>query len=168
MKTTKALAALSLGFVLMIAAVPAKADSSATVGDFIVRLAKTKNLNSADPTIARDSLAAVGVRIPADLASTQPLTEGDVSRMARLAGLSVTTSRPDQSFSRLQVDRFFTSFQSELSRIESVGASARDDNPGNGSGPGNGNGGPPFDPFAKGQGKKKGKAKQPQTETQPI
>jgi len=177
MKTTKALGALSLGFVLLLGAASAvEADTGASVGDFIVQLAKVKNLNSADPAIARDALAVVGVRVPSDLDATRPLTEGDVSRIARSAGVRVTTSRPDQPFSRLQVERFFTSFQGELSRVDADGTVSRScdptvedcDNPGNGSGPGNGNGGPPFDPFSKGQGQKKGKGKQPLTQVEPF
>jgi len=162
MKTTKALGALGLACMMLLVAAPTRADSTTDVGDFIVALAKAKNLNSADPRVAQDSLAAVGVRIPADLDLDKRLTEGDVASLARLAGLRVNTSRPDAAFTEMQLGRFFDSFGGEL------GANTRGDNPGNGSGPGNGNGGPPFDPFAKGQGKKKGKAKQPQTETEPI
>jgi hypothetical protein len=162
MKTTKALGALALLCAMVVAGAPSQADSTTDVGDFIVRLATAKNLNSADPQIARDSLAAIGVRLPSDLDLEKSLTEGDVATISRLAGLRVTTSRPDAEFSDAQLRDFFDSFGAELGATGAEG-----DNPGQGSGPGNGNGGPPFDPFTKGQGKKKGKGKQPVTETEP-
>ena len=114
-------------------------------------------------------LRTAGVRLPGDLNLDAPLTEGDVTRIATTAGLNVRTSQPDRSFGRMQVERFFASFSTELNNDPS--GLVRDDdgpeNPGQGSGPGNGNGGPPFDPFSKGKGKHKGKAKQHQTPEEP-
>jgi hypothetical protein len=162
MKTTKALALMVLGAALLLAAsAPVQASSTARVGDFVVQLARVKSLNSADPYIAADALAAVGVRLPADLDLDKRLTEGDVVSISRMVGLRVTTSRPGQQFDSSQLERFFSSFGGEL-------RAADGENPGQGSGPGNGNDGPPFDPFTKGQGKAKGKAKRPESPTEPF
>jgi hypothetical protein len=149
-------------------ATPALAANQATVGDFIIELAKAKRLNAADSRIAVDSLSAVGVRLPADVALNERLTEGEVARISRFAGLAVATSRPDAPFSRLQVERFFASFSGELSQ---TGATTRACDPAveNCDNPGNPDPDPqaPFDPFAKGKGKKKGKAKVARTPTEP-
>lgn len=153
-------------------AVPATA-SDTTVGDFVVKLAETKNLRAADSRAAVEALRTLGVRLPSDLDLDAALTEGDVTKIAAVTGLNVRTSRPDRAFGRLQVERFFASFSDELDtaslRHEGGPCEGGIDcpNPGEGGGPGNGNGGPPFDPFSKGKGKHKGKAKQHQTPSEP-
>jgi hypothetical protein len=143
-------------------AVPAFA-KDATVGDFVIELAKAKHVSASDSQDAADSLSAVGVRLPGDLQMDARLTEGDVARISRFAGLSVTTSRPDEPFNRLQVDRFFTSFQGELAQTTQSGATVREENPGNPDADPQA----PFDPYAKGKGKKKGKAKGGRTPSEP-
>ncbi len=165
-------------FVIAAVAAPALA-AEATVGRFIQELAKVKNLNATDPAIAADSLRGVGVRLPAKLEFDKKLTERDVADISRRVGLLVTTSNPGAYFSEQKVDRFFQSFSTELTSPIGSGSGAfvttecdpaveNCDNPGQGEGPGTGNGnGPPFDPFAKGRGKKKGKAKQARTPTDP-
>ncbi len=170
MRTGKLLGALTLGLTIAcIAAVaPVQASESVNVGDFIVQIARAKSLNSADPGIAADSLAAVGVRLPAGLDPAATLTEGDVTRLAALVGLRLSTSRPGAPFSRSQMQRFFATFGNQFAADNAGVREAEGENPGNGSGPGNGNGEPPFDPFSKGQGRKKGKAKMPTTEVDPT
>jgi hypothetical protein len=135
-------------------AAPAVAAPNDTVGRFVQEFAKAKNLNATDPRIAADSLAAVGIRVPADLDFSARLTEGDVARISRSAGLNVTTSRPDTPFSSEQVDRFFQSFGRELNETDGVTATRA------------GNG-PKFDPFSKGKGKHKGHGKGHRTPTDP-
>lgn len=168
MRKGNLLGVLTLGVAIACFATGATAQASETVnvGEFIVELAKTRNLNSADPIVARDSLAAVGILLPANLDPRHELTEGDVTRIAGAVGLRLSTSRPAATFDRTQLQRFFATFGGEI-----AGGGLRQaegDNPGQGSGPGNGNGEPPFDPFSKGQGKKKGKAKRPTTEVDPT
>jgi hypothetical protein len=178
MKTTKGLAALALGALLALASVgPVQATSTAKVGDFVVQLARAKNVDSADPRTAAEALAEVGLRLPADLALDKELTEGDVTRISHLLGLRVTTRRPEAAFDQGQIQRFFDSFGGDISSGPEgpdndppcVHPSGDCQNPGLGEGPGNGKGnGPPFDPFTKGQGKAKGKGKQPETPTEPY
>jgi hypothetical protein len=155
MRNLKRLAVVVVAFAAMLA-VPALGAEDVTVGDFVIGLAKLKQLNAADSRIAADSLEAVGVRLPGDVALNQRLTEGEVARISRLAGLNVTTSRPDRQFTRLQMDLFFDSFGSELAG-DSGTATMRTDNY------------PPsvgFDPISKGKGKKKGLWKR-RTPTEP-
>ena len=134
---------------------PVVAASDITVGNFVQRLAQSKGLAATDARIASDALRGVGVRIPGDLVYANALTEGDVARISRAAGINVRTSNPENLFNTEQVNLFFVSFGDDLGNA--VGTMS-DDNPGQGSGPGNGNGGPPFDPFTKGKhGKGKGK-----------
>ena len=177
MRKVNRLVAVAVALILTAAVAAPAFASDATVGSFLQRLARVKNLNATDPAIAVDSLRAVGVRLPANLELSKRLTESDVAVLSRSAGLLVTTSNPDAYFNDEKLDRFFTAFAVELSRDNLGGAFATTecdptiencDNPGQGSGPGNGNGnGPAFDPFSKGRGKKKGKAKQSRTPTDP-
>jgi len=169
MHTNKHLGAFTLGLALACGAVaPLQASETVNVGDFVVQLARARSLNSADPRVALESLAAVGIRFPAELDLAQRLTEGDVTRIAGAVGLRVSTSRPDAAFSRSQMERFFATFGNEIGAPGATGArEAEGENPGVGSGPGNGNGEPSFDPYTKGKGKKKGKGKMPTTETDP-
>jgi len=170
----KRLFAVTVVLAVVASAVPALA-SETSVGDFIVKLAETKNVGAVDSRGAVEALRTVGVRLPSDLKLDAPLTEGEVIRIATLAGLNVRTSQPSRSFGRLQVERFFASFASELDTTsllrheEGPPCDGGTDcpNPGQGGGPGNGNGGPPFDPFSKGKGKHKGKAKAHQTPEEP-
>ena len=159
MRNVSRLAALAMAVAMTVAiAVPAHAASDNTVGRFVQEFAKAKNLNSTDPRIAADSLAAVGVRLPADLDFSSRLTEGVVAKISRSAGLNVTTSRPETAFSSDQVDRFFQSFGREIGNSSAAIDATRV--------PGSGNG-PPFDPFSKGNGKSKGKGLGHRTPTDP-
>ena len=145
----KRLGALFVAALLVMAAVPAFAASDATVGEFVIKLAKSRNLAATDARIAVDSLRGVGVRVPADLNYSARLTEGDVTRLSRSFGLNVTTTTPDNSFTSVQVDAFFATFGEDL------GARLADDR----NTRSNENSGPPFNPYAKGKGGDKGMKK---------
>lgn len=170
MKMVNKLGAIAIAFaVVAVLALPAFAAGDVTVGQFVQRLAKEKNLNSATLEIAADSLTAVGVSLPAGLDFSARLTEGHVSRISRSMGLNVTTSRPERAFDDGQVDSFFSTFSLEL------GAGAGDDDsastrggetPDGASGGSNGEG-PGFDPYAKGKGGSKGKKKGHRSATEP-
>ena len=143
--------------ILMVAAmsVPALAASDVTVGQFIQRLAMSKNLNASDAGVAAGSLADAGYRLPAGLNYAEALTEGHVADIAASVGLKVRTSKPAADFDQANVDRFFKSFHKELRKPGAAGEAfaaleekTHKPNPGNG-----GNG------WAKGQGKGKGKGK---------
>lgn len=131
-------------------ALPVLASDEMTVGNFVQRLARSKNLKAADARIAVDSLHEAGIRLPSDLALSTRLTEGDVARIARALGLAVSTNRPDAGFSSEQVDLFFASFRVELTLAVDGGAghSARGSRDGS-----------PFNPYMKGKGGSKGKKK---------
>lgn len=170
MRNAKRLSAVAIAFAMVVAiAMPVFAANTITVGEFVQELAAAKNLNATDAAIATDSLAAVGVNLPADLELGASLTEGDVTAISRAMGLNVTTSRPDRNFNSDQVDRFIQSFTTELGKTTGDGFTTREVNPpeGNGTGPGNGQSGPPFDPFSKGKGKNKGKGKGGMTPSEP-
>lgn len=149
-----AVAALAL---LAVAALPILAASPLTVGQFVQRLAESKNLNATDAALALDSLRGAGVRLPVDMNLSKRLTESDVADIARAVGIRVTTSQPDAVFSDDQVDRFFLSFAQELG-----GVVANPDDPDQGTR--GDDGGPTFDPFSKGKGKGKGKGDMTPTE----
>ena len=121
-----------------------------TVGSFLQKLAQSKNLNATDARIAADSLRGIGVRVPADMRLTAPLTEGDVARIARAAGLNVTTNRPEASFTEEQVATFIVAFQAELAQGSGDGVNTQNHEDGNG---------PAFNPYSKGKGGSKGKKK---------
>ena len=135
------------------------AGSEVTVGRFVQELAKIKNLNATDAEIAADSLAAVGVRLPADINLSKRLTEADVAKISRLAGVRVSTSNPERPFSDDQVDQFFVAFGEDLAGDEDDDFDTRNgETPGGESGSANGNG-PGFNPYTKGKGGAKGKKK---------
>ncbi|NIM62587.1 MAG: hypothetical protein GTO30_13375, partial [Acidobacteria bacterium] len=83
----KRIGALFVAALLVTAAVPAIATSDATVGEFVIKLAKSRNLAATDARVAGDALRGVGVRVPADLNYSKRLTEGDVALLARSFGL---------------------------------------------------------------------------------
>jgi len=147
----KRLGALFVAAMFVVAAVPAIAASDATVGDFIIKLAKARNLAATDAFVATNSLRGVGVRVPEDLNASKRLTEGDVTRLSRLVGLNVTTTSPDDAFNSSQVDSFFATFGTEIGFK-------------NGTESGNtakaaGNGGGTFDPYSRGKGQANGHGK---------
>ncbi len=91
------------------------AQGSATVGKFLVEIAKVQNLPAADGSTAAAALRARGVNLPAiDLQKS--LNQGDVASIAQALGLNVTTSDPTKPFSMGEVDTFVSSFRSELGR----------------------------------------------------
>jgi hypothetical protein len=129
--------------------VPAMAANAFKVGDFVVRIAETKNLSASTPSVAASSLRQAGYRLPAiDLGSV--LTEGDVVGISNSLGIRVTTGQPDATFGETQVNNFFAAFSVELNTAAdpSSGDEFGTDVIGN-----NGNG---ADPRDKGKGKKKG------------
>ena len=151
MKNVNRIGALVLAGLLVVAPVFAAGDM--TVGGFVVKLAKAKNLNATDSRIALDSLAGIGIVLPGDMKLSQRLTEGDVARISRLAGLNVTTTQPTAPFDQEQVERFFGTFSIELAPgFGGGGGGAETNNHDDG-------GGPAFNPYAKGKGGSKGQKK---------
>ena len=110
----KRLGALFVAALLVMAAVPAIAARDATVGEFVIKLAKSRNLAATDAGVAGNSLRGIGVRISPNLDYSARLTEGDVTRLSRSMGLNVTTTTPDNSFSTVQVDTFFATFGNDI------------------------------------------------------
>ena len=86
---------------------------SATVGDFLVEIAKAKSLSAADPASAKASLTASGVVLP-PLALDKFLTEGDVVRIGGSVGVPVTTQNPTAPFDSSQVDNFISTFGKKI------------------------------------------------------
>lgn len=86
---------------------------SATVGDFLVEIAKAKSLSAADPATAKASLMASGVVLP-PLALDKVLTEGDVVRIGGSVGVPVTTQNPSAPFDSSQVDNFISTFGKKI------------------------------------------------------
>lgn len=142
-----------------------------TVGRFVQRLAQSHQLEATDPAAAAGALERVGIRLPQNLDFQKTLTERDVATIGRSAGLDVTTNRPDATFGRDRVERFFMTFASEFTPVPGkVGGEevvARGGaTPDGESGNSNGNG-PPFDPYTKGKGGSKGKKKGHRSPTDP-
>lgn len=147
------LRALAIAVVLAAAAAPSLA-ADVTVGQFVQELARAKQLNATDAEIAAESLRSVGVRLPQDLRLSERLTEGDVVRISRAAGLSVSTTNPAAPFDEEQVDRFLVVFGVEL------GTTPPDDpvvEPHD----------PDFDPWLKGKGNHYGHHKYSRSPTEP-
>ena len=119
---------------------------SATVGDFLVEIAKAKSLTVSDPVAARNALTARGVALP-PLALDKALTEGDVVQIGGALGVPVTTSSPSSPFDSRQIDGFISTFNRTLTNNSVTGPDAPDDFPNPGTG--------------KGRGKKKGHHKSP-------
>ena len=142
----KRLGALLVAALLVTAAVPTFAASDATVGEFVIQLAKSRNLAATDARVAANALRGIGVRVPADLNYSKKLTEGDVTILARSFGLNVTTTNPDNLFTTDQVDRFFATFGGDIG-FTLIGGS--DSTKGHTGLPG-------FDPYSKGKGGSKG------------
>ena len=153
---------------LALAAVPALAAASVSVGDFVQGLARAKNLGASDASAAVASLAGVGIRMPAGTDLGRPLTEADVASISRLAGVKVTTTRPDAPFDEQRLQRFFTTFANELGpKTGGETVSTRNgETPDGQSGDAPGNG-PGFDPYSKGKGGSKGKKKGHRTPSDP-
>jgi len=112
MRNLMRLGAVAIALV-MLAAVPAEA-GELTVGQFVQQLARAKNLNATDASVASDALAGVGIILPSNLSYSKVLTEGDVAQIARVAGLNVRTANPTATFDSDKAGRFFSSFSGEL------------------------------------------------------
>ena len=158
------LGAMAVAALMVVATVaPALAASEVTVGRFVQELALHKNLDAIDVPTAVDSLRSAGVRLPANLNMDERLTEGAVVNISRTVGLRVTTSNPKTPFDENQVASFFLAVSEEIHDDTEI-VTFTDRPYGTGIGQGNG---PPFDPFTKGKGKHKGKAKGWQSATEP-
>ena len=103
------------GMIAAFAAVSVMA-AEVTVGQFVVEIAKVKNINASDPASAVRALQAVGVDL-SRLDLTKGLTEGDVARISNAVGVRVTTSRPDAAVSQRQVENYVETFGSDLNRL---------------------------------------------------
>jgi hypothetical protein len=148
-----------MGLILVVASVSALAAEPYTTGEFVKRFAEARNLDATDPGIAATSLRNVGVDLPQDINLDARLTESDVVKISRAAGLRVTSSNPNRLFTREQAESYFFAFSDELLAADGAfdDVDQRTVRP---YGEGNGNGwGPPFDPFTKGKGKAKGHGK---------
>ena len=147
----KRLGALFVAALLIMATVPVFAASSdATVGEFVIKLAKSRNLAASDAGVAGNSLRGIGVRISSDLDYSARLTEGDVTRLARSFGVIVTTTTPDNGFTSAQIDTFFATFGADIGSRLTGDETMRNHDTGEG---------PAFNPYAKGKGGDKGKKK---------
>ena len=99
---------LGIAAAVVASAMPAMA-ADYTVGQFLVEVAKAKNISAVDPASAERGLRESGVRLPS-LDLNQTLTEGAVASIATSVGVPVSTSRPDAQFGQNQVDSFFSTF----------------------------------------------------------
>ena len=157
MRNLKRLGGIAIAVALAVVLAGPAVASDITVGQFIQKIARAKNLNATDARIAADSLAAVGIAVPRNLRLDAPLTEGDVAAIARSAGINVRTASPDAAFGSAKADRFVSSFGGELRTANGEGREARyrkgygegeNENPGQGKGKGKGkNGRTPTDPY---------------------
>jgi hypothetical protein len=132
---------------ILLGTLPVTASDVVTVGEFIQKLALAKKVDSSAPQVALDSLDRIGIRLPTGLDLSAGLTEGDVARISRSLGLSVSTNRPQTGFSAEQVDKFLASFRVELVLNSGGNAGTRAPTPASGR----------FDPYTKGKGSGKGK-----------
>jgi len=129
-----------LAVAVLLAAIGAPAlAAEVSVGQFVQELARAKKLNATDARIAADSLAAVGVRLPAELKLSERLTEADVVQISRAAGLLVSTTNPAAPFDEDQMDQFFVVFGAELESTPPGDPIVEPHTP-------------DFDPFSKGKG----------------
>ena len=164
MRNLIGMGAIAVAALLVVATVaPALAASEVTVGRFVQELALHKSLGAVDVPTAVESLRSAGVRLPVNLDMDEALTEGDVVSISRAIGLRVTTSNPQTKFDANQVANFFLAVGEQIQDDTEI-ATYTDRPYGTGVGQGNG---PPFDPFTKGKGKHKGKAKGWQSPTEP-
>jgi hypothetical protein len=140
MKIARRFGVVAAVFILMVAV--AAAGANLTVGDFVVKIAKAKQLDAPNAGAAVSSLRAAGFNMPA-LDLNKPLTEGTVVQISKSFGISVSTTRPDAQFDTAQVDSYFAAFGTQLNTTPGGGTDTTAG--GNGA-----------DPLTKGKGKKKG------------
>lgn len=103
---------LGIAAAVVASAMPAMA-ADYTVGQFLVEVAKAKNIVAVDPASAERGLRQAGVSLPA-LDLSKSLTEGAVASIATAVGVPVSTSRPDAPFNQGQVESFITTFGSSM------------------------------------------------------
>jgi hypothetical protein len=103
---------LGIAAAVVASAMPAMA-ADYTVGQFLVEVAKARNIVAVDPAAAERGLRQAGVSLPA-LDLNKSLTEGTVAAIATAVGVPVSTSRPDAPFNQGQVDSFITTFGPSL------------------------------------------------------
>jgi hypothetical protein len=109
---------------------------SATVGDFLVEVAKAKSLVAADGLSAQAALTAAGVVLP-PVSLDKALTEGDVAQIGVALGVNVTTSNPTAPIGTEQVQSFISTFGKVFSGDRDTRQETRDfPNPGTDNGKG--------------------------------
>lgn len=84
-----------------------------TVGRFYTELAKAKQLGATSAAGAESALRAAGFKLP-KLGLDKSLTEGDMTSIANVVGITVTTSRPAQAVGEAQLNTFMSQFGSQL------------------------------------------------------
>jgi hypothetical protein len=133
---TSSIVALLLSVFLL--GTPALA-KDATVGDFLMGIAKARQLSASDPVSARAALQSSGVVLP-PLALDRALTEGDVVQIGGAVGLRVTTTQPAAAFDSGQVEAFLSVFAPKLVPLSGTDPqdTAEDAFPNPGTGKGNG------------------------------
>jgi hypothetical protein len=103
---------LGIAAAVVASAMPAMA-ADYTVGQFLVEVAKAKNIVAVDAASAERGLRQAGVSLPA-LDLNKSLTEGTVASIATAVGVPVSTSRPDAPFNQGQVESFITTFGASM------------------------------------------------------
>lgn len=147
MKNVKVLGGVAAVLVTLALCVPAVAADNVTVGDFVLELAKAKNLTVSTSAEAKSALSASGIQIPS-IALDKTLTQGDVVAIGNAAGLNLNSSTPSAEFGSDQLSSFMISFGPELGTSEpEVGTDKNDKEK--------------TDPLTKGKGKKKGLLRSP-------
>ena len=137
------------GVLLLVAAMwicggtaPVTAADEVTVGDFVFRLARARGLEATDAPRAAEVLSGAGIVLPAGLNYTEPLTEGELVRIVRAAGLRLSTTSPERTVDATMVDRVFANFAVELAgddpRFPGFGREGDDEGPPRGKGKGKG------------------------------
>jgi hypothetical protein len=102
--------------VLAVGAVMAPAFAgNVSVGRFYTEVAQAKRLGAADAASAEASLRGAGFNLP-NLALDKNLTEGDMTSISSVLGLTVTTDKPSQLISEAQLNTFMASFGSQIGK----------------------------------------------------
>jgi hypothetical protein len=84
-----------------------------TVGNFYTELAQAKHLNSVDAASAEANLRGAGFNLP-QLELGKSLTEGDMTSISNVMGITVTTQRPAELITESQLNTYMASFGSQL------------------------------------------------------
>jgi hypothetical protein len=134
-------------FAVCAALTPAVA-GEVTVGRFYNEIAKAKHLTSGNAAAAEASLRGAGIDLPR-LALGKSLTEGDLTSISNALGVAVTTQKPSQPVSEVQLNTYMATFGSRLGTPRAPGANPYQTD-------GQGTGGTDPGNSANGKGKKKG------------